>query len=319
MKRSDRSVGLLVASLAIGTAAIAGQARTGTQAGRSGRGQQPGPSITVRGHTFSQLSLFQRNVGGPDDMTTPFPPHKVIGNIYYVGTKSLAVFLIVTPQGNILINSTFERNVPAIQRSVEQLGFKFSDIRILLGSHAHGDHQEGDAAVKALTGAQVMAVAEDVPALRAMRPGGKEHPIDKVLHDGETVTLGGTTLVAHLTPGHSRGCTTWTLKAQEGGRSYDVVIIGSLGTNPGFRLVNNPETPAIADEFRRAFKTSRTLACDVPLGSHPGMYNMQAKYEKLAAGGPNPFIDPDGYKLELDIDEAMFKAVLAQQQKAGSP
>ncbi len=319
MKRSDRSVGLLVASLAIGTAALTGQAQTVTQAGRSGRGQQPGPSITVRGHTFSQLSLFQRNVGGPDDMTTPFPPHKVIGNIYYVGTRSLAVFLIVTPQGNILINSTFERNVPGIQRSVEQLGFKFSDIKILLGSHAHGDHQEGDAAVKALTGARVMALAEDVPALRAMRPGGKEHPIDKVLQDGEAVTLGGTTLVAHLTPGHSRGCTTWTLKAQDGGRSYDVVIIGSLGTNPGFTLVNNAETPAIADEFRRAFKTSRTLPCDVPLGSHPGMYNMQAKYEKLAGGGPNPFIDPDGYTLELDIDEAMFKAVLAQQQKAASP
>jgi metallo-beta-lactamase class B len=152
-----------------------------------------------------------------------------------------------------------------------------------------------------------------------MTPGGKEHPIDKVLHDGESVTLGGTTLVAHLTPGHSRGCTTWTLKAQEGGKSYDVVIIGSLGTNPGFTLVNNAETPGIAEEFARAFKTSRALPCDVPLGSHPGMYNMQEKYAKLAAGGPNPFIDPDGYKLEVDIDEAMFRAVLAEQLKAAKP
>src|SRR5262245_35912229 len=170
-----------------------------------GRSQEPGPTITVQGHTFTQLSLFQRNVGGPDDMTTPFPPHKVIGNIYYVGTKSLAVFLVTTPQGHILINSTYERNVPAIQKSVEQLGFKFTDIKILLGSHAHGDHQEGDALVKQLTGAQVIATAEDVPALRAMKPGGKEHPIDRVLHDGDTVALGGTTLVAHLTPGHTRG------------------------------------------------------------------------------------------------------------------
>ena len=248
-------------------------------------------------------------------MTTVFPPHKVIGNIHYVGTKSLSAFLITTPQGHILINSTYERNVPAIQQSVEQLGFKFSDIKILLGSHAHGDHQEGDALVKQLTGAQVMAMAEDVPALEAMRPGGKPHPIDRVLHDGDTVTLGGTTLVAHLTPGHSRGCTTWTMKAQEAGKTYDVVIIGSLGTNPGFKLVNNTETPGIAGEFARAFTASRALPCDVPLGSHPGMYNLEEKFAKLGQGGPNPFIDPDGYRLELDIDEAMFRAVLAEQQR----
>ena len=134
----------------------------------------------------------------------------------------------MTPQGNILIDSTYERNVPVIQKSVEQLGFKFSDIKILLGNHAHGDHQEGDALVKQLTGAQVMAMAEDVPALQAIKPGGKEHPIDKVLHDGETVTLGGTTLVAHLTAGHTRGCTTWTMTAQEGGKTYNVVFVCSL-------------------------------------------------------------------------------------------
>jgi metallo-beta-lactamase class B len=287
-------------------------------AGRGRGNQEPGPTITVRGHTFTQLSLFQRNVGGPADQTTQFPPHKIIANIYYVGTTSLASFLIVTPQGNILINSTYERNVPTIQKSVEQLGFKFSDIKILLGSHAHGDHQEGDAMVKQLSGAQVMAMAEDVPALQAMKPGGKDHPIDKVLHDGESVTLGGTTLVAHLTPGHSRGCTTWTLKAQEGGKTYDVVIIGSFGTNPGFKLVNNTDTPGIADEFNRAFKVAHELPCDVPLGSHPGMYNLADKYAKLGKGGANPFIDPAGYKLEVDIDEAMFRAVLAEQQQAAS-
>jgi len=295
----------------------AGQAPAAQAPAGRGRGsQEPGPTITVRGHTFTQQSLFQRNVGGPDDMTTPFPPHQVIGNIYYVGTRSLAAFLIVTPQGHILINSTYERNVKAIQKSVETLGFKFNDIKILLGSHAHGDHQEGDAMVKQLTGAQVMALAEDVPALVAMKPGGKPHPIDRVLHDGDTVTLGGTTLVAHLTPGHSRGCTTWTLKAQEGGRSYDVVIIGSFGTNPGFKLVNNTEVPGIADEFRRAFKVARSLRCDVPLGSHPGMYNMEMKHAAIGKSGANPFIDPAGYALEVDIDEAMFQAVLAEQQKA---
>jgi metallo-beta-lactamase class B len=296
-----------------------GLAAAGAFAGQAGgRGSQaPGPTITAHGQTFTQQSLFQRNIGGPGDTEAAFPPHKIIGNIYYVGTKSLAAFLVVTPAGNILINSTYERNVPTIQKSIEQLGFRFADTKILLGSHAHGDHQEGDALVKQLTGAQVMAMAEDVPALEAMKPGGKPHPIDRVLHDNDTVTLGGTTLTAHLTPGHTRGCTTWTLKAQEGGRSYDVVIIGSLGTNPGFQLVNNPQVPNQVDEFERAFKVSRSLPCDVPLGSHPGMYNLAEKFQKIGKG-PNPFIDPQGYKTEVDIDEAMFKAVLAEQKKSGA-
>src|SRR6266550_6066967 len=288
MTRWGLSACLVFASaVALGLSVSARQAPAGC-----GRGNQgPGPTITVRGHTFSQLSLFQRNVGGPDDMTTAFPPHKVIGNIYYVGTKSLAVFLIVTPQGNILINSTYERNVPVIQKSVEQLGFKFSDIKILLGSHAHGDHQEGDALVKQVTGAQVMAMAEDVPALQGIKPGGKEHPIDKVLHDGESVTLGGTTLVAHLTPGHTPGCTTWTMKAQENGKTYDVVFNCSL--RPPATL-----TPAIVDEMNRSFKLVRTLPCDVQVGDHPAQYNMHEKYAKLKNGGPNPFIDPANCNLE---------------------
>jgi metallo-beta-lactamase class B len=272
----------------------------------------------VDGYTYTQRSLFQRNIGGPDDMTTQFPPYKVIGNIYYVGTTSLGIFLIVTPQGNILINSTYERNMPVILKSVEQLGFKLSDTKILLGSHAHADHQEGDALFKQVTGAQVMAMAEDVPALEAMKPGGKTHPIDIVLHDGDEVSLGGSTLVAHLTPGHTRGCTTWTMRVEEAGKIYNVVIICSLGVNPGFKLVNNVEVPQISAEFTRAFETMRSLPCDVPLGSHPGMYNMQEKYARLEQGGPNPFIDPAGYKTELDIDEAMFHAVLDQQRKAAS-
>lgn len=297
-------------------AVVLGMMSVSAYAQAPGRAEQPaGPSVTVNGQTWSQRALFQRNIGGPDDMTTAFPPHKVIGNIYYVGTKSLAVYLIVTPAGNILINSTYERNVPLIQKSIEQLGFKFSDTKILLGSHAHGDHQEGDALVKQMTGAQVIAMAEDVPALEAMKPGGKPHPIDRVIHDGDTVTLGGTTLTAHLTPGHTRGCTTWTLKASDGGKSYDVVVIGSLGTNPGFKLVNNAEIPNQAAEYERAFKATHALKCDVPLGSHPSMYNLDAKYP-LIGKGPNPFIDPAGCKAEVDLAEAMFRAVLAEQKRA---
>jgi len=267
------------------------------------------PEVTVHGRKFTPQSILARNMGTPEDQTAQFPPHKIIGNLYYVGTRTLSSFLIVTPQGNILINSTYERNVHTIEKSVEQLGFKFSDIKILLGTHAHSDHQEGDALIKQLTGAQAMAMAEDVPALQAMTPGGKEHPIDKTLHDGETVSLGGTTLSAHLTPGHTRGCTSWTLKAQEGDKYYNVVIGCSL--RPPATL-----TPELVAEFSHSFPLVRSLACDVPLGDHPAQYNLQEKYAKLQEGARNPFIDPDGCTYEVDIEEAMFHALLDEQQKA---
>jgi metallo-beta-lactamase class B len=273
------------------------------------QGQPPPdhPAITVRGQTYTPRSILARNMGTPEDQTTAFLPHKIIGSIYYVGTRTLTSFLVVTPQGHVLINSTYERNVPAIQKSVEQSGFKFSDIKILLGNHAHGDHQEGDALVKQLTGAQVMAMAEDVPALQAMKPGGKEHPIDRILHDGEEVTLGGITLVAHLTPGHTRGCTTWTMKAADAGKTYNVMFGCSL--RPPEKL-----TPANVDEFTRSFALVRALPCDVQLGDHGAQYNMQAKYAKLRTGGANPFIDPDTCKLEAEISETMFRAILAEQR-----
>jgi len=258
--------------------------------------------------------LFRRNIGTREQQDTAFPPHKMIGNIHYVGTESFGTYLVTTPQGHILINTDYERNAPTIKSSVERLGFKFTDIKIILGSHAHADHMEGDALAKELSGAQVMAMAEDVPALQAMRPGGKVHPIDRVLHDGDEVKLGGTTLVAHLTPGHTRGCTTWTMKVEEGGKTYDVVIIGSMGVNPGYKLVNNPDVPGIADEYKRGFKVLRSLKCDVPLGSHPAMFNLADKYPKLGKGA-NPYIDPAGYKAELDIVEGVFTSVLDQQQK----
>jgi len=270
------------------------------------------PSITIQGQAYTPRSILERNMGTSEDQTAQFPPHKIIGNIYYVGTKTLSSFLIVTPQGNILLNSTYERNVPTIEKSVQQLGFKFPDIKILLGTHAHGDHQEGDALVKMLTHAQVMAMAEDVPELRGIKPGGKEHPIDRMLHDGESVTLGGTTLVAHLTPGHTHGCTTWTTAVQENGKTYNVVINCSLRPP-------NVLNPAVIDEFNRSFKLVRSLPCDVQLGDHPAQYNMAAKYAKLGNNSANPFIDRAGCTLEADIEEAMFQAILAEQQKAGRP
>jgi len=154
-----------------------------------------------------------------------------------------------------------------------------------------------------------VAMAEDVPALQNMKPGGKEHPIDRIVHDGDTVTLGGTTLVAHLTPGHTRGCTTWTTTAQEGGRTLNVMFGCSL--RPPAVV-----TPAVAEEFNRAFKTVRSLPCDVQLGDHGAQYNMQEKYAKLKEGAPNPFIDPSSCTLEADVEEAMFHAILKEQEAA---
>jgi metallo-beta-lactamase class B len=253
---------------------------------------------------------------GSSDWDEPFPPYKIIGNVYYVGTKGLANFLITTPDGNILINSDFERNVPTIRASVEKLGFRFRDTKILLGSHAHGDHMEGDAMVKELTGARVMAMAEDVPALEKMRPGNKPHPIDKILHDGDQVTLGGTTLVAHLTPGHTRGCTTWTMKVQDGGKTYDVVIVGSVNVNQGVLLVGNKEYPQIANDYVRTFKVLQSLPVDVFLGAHGNYYGMEAKYARMKAGWPNPFIDPDGYHAYLAERQRAFQAAWDKQKAA---
>jgi metallo-beta-lactamase class B len=250
------------------------------------------------------------------DWNKPFPPHKVIGNVYFVGTGELGSFLITTPQGNILINSDFETTVPFLKANIEKLGFKFSDTKILLGSHAHSDHMEGDAMVKELTGAKVMAMEQDVPALRKMKPGGKEHPIDRILKDGDEVKLGGTTLVAHLTAGHTKGCTSWTLKTTEGGKTYDVIILGSIGWNPGYILVNNKDYPTIADDYVRSFKTLRAMHVDVFLASHGSFYNLNEKYPKLGKGGANPFIDPAGFQAHIDEKEKSFKEELARQQKA---
>ena len=273
--------------------------------------QQPPdqPAVTVRGQTYTPRSILSRNMGTDEEQTTAFPPHKIAGNVYYVGTRTLSSFLVTTPAGHILINSTYERNVRTIEMSVTQLGLKFSDIKILLGTHAHGDHQEGDALVKELTGAQVMAMAEDVPALEAIKPNGKAHPIDRMLRDGEAITLGGTTLVAHLTAGHTRGCTTWTMTTQEGGKDVNVVFACSYRSPATV-------TPGIESELNRTFNIIRSLPCDVPLGDHPAQYNMAAKYARVKPGAPNPFIDSANCWVEAEIQEAMLRAQLKLQQSA---
>lgn len=252
------------------------------------------------------------------EWSKPFPAHKVAGNIYYVGSNFLASYLITTPEGHILINTDFEQTVPLIRASVEKLGFKFTDIKIILGSHAHDDHMEADAMVKEMTGARVMAMEQDVPWLKKMTPGGKPHPVDRVLHDGDQVKLGGSVLTAHLTAGHTPGCTSWSTTAAEGGKTYNVVIVCSVGFNAGYKLVNNKDYPQIAADYVRSFATLRKLPCDIFLGAHGNFYDLDAKYARLQKGGPNPFIDHAGYLAYIALKEKEFNAELAKQKSAGA-
>jgi metallo-beta-lactamase class B len=255
----------------------------------------------------------------PPDWNAPFPAHRIIDNVYFVGTAQLGSFLITTPEGHILVNSDFESTVPSIRRSVEELGFEFGDIEILLGSHAHGDHMEADALVKELTGATVMAMEQDVPALRAMQPGGKPHPIDRVLRDGDEVTLGGTTLTAHRTPGHTKGCTSWGLDVRDDGNTYRALIVCSFGVNDNYTLVGNKDYPEIASDYVATFAKARALPVDVFLGSHGFFYGLPEKYEasrNRKNGQPNPFVDRAGYLAHIATQEQRFKTMLEAQQKA---
>jgi metallo-beta-lactamase class B len=261
------------------------------------------------------------------EWTEPFPPFHIAGNLYYVGSKGLANYLVTTPQGNILINSDLEANVPMIEASIEKLGFKFKDTKILLISHAHWDHDAGSAKIKEMTGASYMVMGADVPVVES---GGKmdfqygNNPsflyppskVDRVLHDGDEVRLGGAVLVAHLTPGHTKGCTTWTMKVTEGGKTYDVVIIGSPNVNPGYKLIQNNNYPQIAEDYERMWRVLKSLPCDIFLGAHGGYFGLEEKYPLMKDGGANPFIDPGGYRKYVAEKEQDFRSELTKQRLA---
>ena len=256
---------------------------------------------------------------GNPDWHAEFPAIHIAGNLYYVGTADLAVYLINTPRGNILINSDFEQDVPLIKKSIEQLGFKYSDTKIILISHAHGDHDAATGVIKKETGAKLMVMDADVPAEESTAPGRPGAHVDRVLHDGETVELGGSKLVAHLTPGHTRGCTTWTMQVRDGARTLNVVIVGSPNVNPGYILVGNKDYPRIAEDYVKTFAVLKSLPCDIFLGAHGAYFGLKAKYEKMKAGGANPFIDPDGYKAYVaERDDTFRKEWERQKQNPGT-
>jgi len=232
---------------------------------------------------------------------------------------------VTTPEGHILINSNLEKSVPMLRASIEKLGFKYSDVKILVISHAHWDHNAGSALIKKETGAKYMVMAEDVSAVES---GGKTdfnygndegtyYPatkVDRTLHDKDEVKLGGTVLVAHLTAGHTKGCTTWTMKVGDGAKALDAVIVCSPNVNPGYKLVNNASYPGIADDYARMFRTLAALPCDLFLGAHGSYYDLEAKYGRMQKGDASAFVDPAGYKKLIAAKTAEFQAGLKKQQ-----
>ena len=258
---------------------------------------------------------------GPSDWYEPYPAHKIVGNVYYVGSKDLATYLITTPEGHILINSGFERTVPLIEKSVESLGFKMTDVKILLASHAHSDHVAGHALLQKRTGAKVYVMRGDDQVIANGGRGqyfyGSDRwdpcKVDRVLEDRDEVKLGGVTLTARRTPGHTRGCTTWTWQVDDAGKKYDVVVIGSPNVNPGFQLVGNKDYPEIAADFAKTFEVLKSLPCDVFLGAHGAYYGMVERYALQQKGQPNAFVNPNGYKEYVALKERAYRKTLASQ------
>jgi metallo-beta-lactamase class B len=262
----------------------------------------------------------------PSAFTTPLDPFQISGNLYYVGSRDLAAYLVVTPNGNILINANLVSSPAQIRHSIEQLGFRWADTKILLNSQAHYDHSAGAAEVVAETHARYMVMDGDVAAITTGGAADFDQTlahfppahVDRTLHDNETVTLGGTTLTAHKTAGHTRGCTTWTMQTHDGGRTLNVVIVGGWSANPAVVLVPSHGKPAsypgITSDFDRTFATLKALPCDVFLGAHGVYFDLLAKHGRLATAGPSVWIDPDGYAKAVAEHEADYRQDLARQQ-----
>lgn len=247
----------------------------------------------------------------------PFAPFRIIGNIYYVGTADLGSFLITSTEGHVLVDSGLEDAATQLLASIAKLGFNAGDIKVLLNTQAHYDHAAGLAAVKGVSRASMVASAADRPLLDS---GGRDDfafgdrltftpvTVDRVVRDGDTVTVGPTTLTAHLTPGHTKGTTTWTMVVREAGQEYRVVFAGSTSINPGVQVRNNPKYPEMFADFEKTFAKLRALPVDVFFTQHGGAYGLIDKAARLEAGAkPNPFIDPDGYKRWIDAGEQNFR------------
>jgi metallo-beta-lactamase class B len=252
----------------------------------------------------------------------PAKPFHLIGNIYYVGANEITSFLITSPKGHILLDGGFAETAPQIEANIEKLGFKLRDVRVLINSQAHADHAGGFAELKRATGARLL-IAEGDAAL-ASRGGHDDfafgnsmtYPavkVDGIIHDGEDVKVGDAVMSPHVTPGHTRGCTTWTTKVSEGGRSYEVLFLCSVSA-PGYKLVNNPKYPNIVDDYRESFRRLKKMHVDVFLASHGSFFNLEAKHNAIGEGKPNAFIVAGEFAAFIDRSERDFDAQLAKQQ-----
>ena len=260
----------------------------------------------------------------------PTEPFKIIDNVYYVGTDGLASYLITSPQGHILVDTVMPEATSQIKASIEKLGFKITDIKYLLNTHAHIDHTGGFAELKQASGAQMVAGEADKPLLEGgYYPGAREVKeldfppvkVDRTVREGDTVKIGDVTLTARETPGHSPGCTSWAFNVKDGDATRSVLIFCS-GTVALNRLVTNPTYPGIVADYRTTFARAKDIKADILLAPHPEMYKMAEKRAKLSEGAPNPFVEPGEFNayaatLEKAFDEGLAKQTAAAQEKKG--
>jgi metallo-beta-lactamase class B len=250
--------------------------------------------------------------GLSDKWNDPVAPFHVVGNIYYVGAAGVSSFLIKTKAGSILLDGGFRETAPRIEKSIAELGFRITDVEYLLNSHAHFDHAGGLAALKKASGAKLVASEGDAPRLRAGTPEQPAVSVDRVLKDGDSVSLGGVVLTARVTPGHTPGCTSWTMTTEEAGKALSVVFYCS--TSVVDKLVGNTGYPGIVSDYERSFARLRELPCDVFLGPHPEFFQMAAKRERVGKGQPNPFIDPGELRRYVEGSEQSFRQALKNEQ-----
>lgn len=261
-----------------------------------------------------------------DEWTRPFPPFRIVGNLYYVGTYDLACYLIVTPAGNILINTGLAGSAAQIRANVERLGFHFSDTKLLLATHAHFDHVAAMAEVKRLTGARLAATEPEVALFES---GGKTDfrfgedksawfqpvHVDEKLHDGQQVGLGGTELTVHLHPGHTKGAASYEFTEEDGGRTYDVLIANLPSINPGVTLLVNPKYPTILADYAHTLAMLKSLHPDIFLASHASQFGLHRKHQPGDAYQPIRFVDPAGFRAAVDQLQAAYDAQVERERK----
>jgi metallo-beta-lactamase class B len=274
---------------------------------------------------FVPVAVVMLQGQGNEEWTRPFPPFRVIGNVYWVGSYDLSSYLITTPAGHIIVNTGVGDTAKQIERSVAQLGFKLSDTKILTATHGHVDHVAGMAELKRMTGARVIVSEPEKPLLESggrtdfrfgQTPGMQFEPVtvDETFTDGGSISLGGTTLVAHLHPGHTKGATSFTLDVTEAGRTYKVIIANMGSINPGVTVNGMKDYPTIGQDYARTFLAQKDMKIDVWLASHASQFRMHEKYKPGDPYSPTRFVDPQGFLASVQRLEKAYLDQLAGER-----